>query len=74
MGWEKILDILSWLKDKLPIQNRIERYKNELDKLEKEREKLLQNPATTERAIRLVHIDNRIEYYRGLLKNVSDSK
>ena len=29
-----IFSILDWVKDKLPIQDRIERWKNEIDKLE----------------------------------------
>ncbi len=30
-----IFSILDWIKDKLPIQDRVERWKNEIDKLEK---------------------------------------
>jgi len=30
-----ILSILDWLKGKLPVQDRVERWKNEIDKLEK---------------------------------------
>lgn len=36
-----ILSILDWGKDKIPIQDRIERWKNEIDKLE-ERQKFIE--------------------------------
>ena len=74
MGWEKILDILNWAKDKLPIQNRIERWKNEIDKLEREKANILVHKADTKSAKRLVYIDDRLKYYYGLCKNASDSK
>ena len=74
MGWEKIFDILNWAKDKLPIQNRIERWKNEIDKLERERANILVHKADVKSANRLTIIDGRIKYYNGLLKNTSDSK
>jgi len=36
-----VISILDWLKDKIPIQNRVERWKNERDNLKREREQLL---------------------------------
>jgi len=74
MGWEKIIDIISWAKDKLPIQDRKERWKNELDKCEKERASLLISKADITRAKRLNYLDDRIKYYNGLLKNSTDAK
>ena len=74
MGFEKIFDILSWLKDKLPIQNRIERWKNEIDKLERERSEILVHKADAKNAKRLAVIDSKLKYYNGLCKNATDSK
>lgn len=74
MGWEKIIDILNWGKDKLPIQNRIERWKNEIDKLERERANILSHPADVKSAKRLADIDDKLKYFNGLCKNATDSK
>jgi hypothetical protein len=74
MGWEKIFDILNWAKDKLPIQNRIERWKNEIDKLERERAEILIHKADVKSAKRLAVIDDKLKYYNGLCKNSTDSK
>ena len=62
MGFEKILDILSWLKDKLPIPNRIEGMKNEIDKLERERSEILLHKAEEKSANRIAYIQSRLVY------------
>jgi len=68
MGWGGFLDKLL---DKLPLQNRSERWRNELDNLNKEKEKLLFSEWTDKKALRLQYINNRIEYLVQLLKNNS---
>lgn len=66
MGWGGFLDKLLGV---LPIQKRIERWKNEIDNLTKERNNLLQGVADEKKASRLIIIDNRIAYLNQLLKN-----
>ena len=73
MGWEKIVDILDWAKDKLPIPNRLEAIKNEIVKLETERKVLLGKQATVKSAKRIVWIDDRIELLNKRLQNASNS-
>ena len=57
------------LMDKLPIQGRKERWKNELDNLESEKAVLLSKTATMASAKRMLWIMNRISYLTQLLKN-----
>jgi len=66
MGWGGFLDKLM---GKLPIQQRIERWKNEIDNLTKEKNKLLMGECDEKKAIRLEFIDNRIAYLLQLCKN-----
>ena len=66
MGWGGFLDKLF---EKLPIQGRVERWKNEVDRLVKERAEILIHKADVKFAKRLDYIDRRIVYLNGLLKN-----
>jgi len=72
MGWGGFLDKLI---NKLPIQGRIERWKNELDNLKKEREEIEKVPldinsaADRKKAMRLDFIDKRIDDINQLLRN-----
>lgn len=74
MGWGGFLDKLI---DKLPIQGRIERWKNELENLEQEKAKLsilnldINKPEDRAKAKRLDVIIPRIAYLNQLLKNKS---
>ncbi len=74
MGWGGFLDKLL---DKLPIQGRIERWKNELENLEKEKARLsilnldINKPEDRAKAKRLDVIIPRIVYLNQLLKNKS---
>lgn len=74
MGWEKIIDILSWAKDKLPIPNRLEAIKNEIIKLEKEKNALLISKADPKKAKRLLWINDKLDTLNKRLQNASDSK
>jgi len=69
LGIWQFLGGLGKIIDKLPIQGRKERWKNELDNLRKERTILLNSKADKKKASRLVNIDNRIVYLNQLLKN-----
>jgi hypothetical protein len=66
-----ILSILDWLKDKLPIQDREERWKNELDDLTAERKKLIRGKWDAKKAQRISYIDSRIDRLLQLLKNLN---
>lgn len=65
-GWGSFLDrITSWL----PIQKPVERWKNELESLQKEKEKLLKGEADDKTIKRMEWVINRINTLNGLLKN-----
>jgi len=65
-GWGAFL---GGLMDKLPIQGREERWKNELDTLETEKGKLLAGPSNEKTQKRMVWIMDRIAYLNQLLRN-----
>ena len=71
--FDGIISILDWVKDKLPIQNRVERWKNEIDKLTKERDELLKGKWDSKKAARYLVIESRIDKLFGMLKNKADS-
>jgi len=66
MGWGGFLDKLL---EKLPIQGRVERWKNELEKLTKEKSLLLLQKADIQKAKRMSYIESRIVELNQLLKN-----
>ncbi len=70
MGWGGFLDKLLGV---LPIQKRRERWKNELDNLEKEKARLLLEKCDQKKAARVEYINNRIAYLNQLLKNSSNA-
>lgn len=70
---KEIFSILNWVKDKLPIPNRLEGIKNEISKLEKERGGLLNAKPDVKRAKRLDWIDNRLDTLRRMLANSTNS-
>jgi len=71
MALGTILNILDWLKNKLPIPNRLEGIKNEIDKLEKERTSLLSGGADVKKAKRIIVINDRLDKLAGMLKNAT---
>ncbi len=73
MGWEKIIDIFSWLKDKLPIADRLEKIKNDIAKLEKEKKELLNAKSTIKTSKRLTWIDDRLDTLNKRLQNATSS-
>ena len=66
MGFISLFDNL--LK-KLPIQDRKERWKNELENITKEREKLIKETWDAKKGQRIYYINNRITELSQLLKN-----
>ena len=70
MSWGGFLDSLF---KKLPIQDRRERIKNEIDNLTKEREELKSQDATDKNIKRMQFINSKLPVLLQLLKNTSDS-
>lgn len=66
-----LINILSWLTEKLPIQGRKERWRNELFKLEAEREELLKVNWDIKKANRHNVICKRIDELNRLCRNES---
>ena len=71
MALGSILSILDWLKNKLPIPNRVEGIKNKIDKLEKERNDILLHKAEVRLANRLIAIDEQLLILRKRLQNLA---
>lgn len=65
-GWG---DFFGGLMNKLPIQKRTERWKNEIDNLTREKNQILQGKADEKKAKRISDIDARITYINQLCKN-----
>jgi len=66
MGWGNFLDKII---DKLPIQGRVERWKNEIENLQKERKELIKSDCNDKTIRRIITIDKRIVYLVQLLRN-----
>jgi len=66
MGWGNFLDKII---DKLPIQGRVERWKNEIENLQKERKELIKSDCNDKTIRRIITIDKRIVYLMQLLRN-----
>jgi hypothetical protein len=73
LGWGTFFGGLGKLMGKIPIQERKERWKNELDNLKKERQELLGGKADDKKASRVIIINKRIAYLQQLLENSSDA-
>jgi len=69
MGWGGFLDKLM---DKLPIQGRVERWKNELENLQKEKAEIIHEKFSVKAHDRLSVINKRIDYLVQLLKNKAE--
>ena len=69
MGLMTFLSAVGKIIEALPIQGRIERLKNELDNLKKERDKILSDTATMNTSKRLSTVMYRIEQINQSLKN-----
>lgn len=69
LGWGQFFGGLGRLFDKLPIQGRRERWRNEVENLKKEKEQLLKGEANEKKVKRLDFINSRLEYVNQLLRN-----
>jgi hypothetical protein len=65
-GWGGFLDKLL---GKLPIQDRRERWKNQIDDLIKSKNKILDSEWNEKKALRVTKIDEKIEHLNQLIKN-----
>lgn len=68
MGWGGFLDKLL---GKLPIANRVEKIKNDIDKLEREKNEILLHKAEVSKANRLVVIDKQLFDLHKRLQNIA---
>ena len=69
LGIGAFLGGIGKILDKLPIQGRKERWKNEIDNLTKERAQLLKGDCDEKKAARVDAINKRIDNLNQLLKN-----
>ncbi len=69
MGIMTILSAIGKIIEAVPMQGRIERYKNQLENLKKERMELLTKGATKESTKRLSDVMVKIEKLNQTLKN-----
>ena len=65
-GWG---DFLGGLMNKLPIQNRVERWKNQIDIYEREKKSLLEGVCDAKKSKRLDFINAELVRLNGLCKN-----
>lgn len=66
MGWGSLLDrVTGWL----PIQSRQERWKNQIEILEREKAALLKGQCDAKKSMRLNTINNELDKLHGLCKN-----
>jgi hypothetical protein len=70
LGWGTFFGGIGKILDKIPIQGREERWRNELDSIKKEKKAILSGTADAKKAKRVTEIDAKIEYLTQLLKNV----
>lgn len=73
MSISTFLNGLGYLFGKIPLQDRKERWKNELENLEREKNEILISKADVKKAKRVTDIDKRIAYLNQLLKNSSNA-
>lgn len=73
MGWGDFFGGIGKLLGKVPIQERKERWKNELESLTQERSSIIIGKCDEKKADRIIVIDKRIAYLNQLLKNSTDA-
>lgn len=72
VGWGTFFGALGEIITKLPIQGRRERLKNELEKLEKERDTLLQEKCDDKKSKRYIIVINRLAELHSIIKNLAN--
>lgn len=73
LGWGAAVAFIAKLLDKIPIQGRRERMKNELETLTKEKNELMKGKCDAKKSIRVNAINQRIDVLNQWLKNTSDA-
>lgn len=66
MGWGSFLDKVM---DKLPVAGRTERWKNQIDSLNKEKQTLMEGEPSVKKTNRIRVIDTELTRLSNLLKN-----
>lgn len=69
VGWGTFFGGIGKLLDKIPLQGRVERWKNEFDNLTKEKATLLKGKCDEKKSERLDIVNARINYLTQLLRN-----
>lgn len=72
VGWGTFFGAIGKIIDKLPLQGKLERWKNELDTLKKERTGILRRKSTPESQKRLIVVVERIEYLNQCIRNAAN--
>lgn len=67
--WGLITGLIGRVIEKLPIQGRRERWRNEIVALKKEKDALLMGVCDAKKAMRMYAINRRLEYLEQLLFN-----
>lgn len=74
LGWGQFFGGIGRLLGKIPLQERKERWKNELDALAEERiDLLMKGKADEKKSARLIAVDKRIATLNQWLRNSSDA-
>lgn len=73
LGWGAFFGAIGKILGKVPIQDRKERWKNEMDKLTNERRELLRSACDEKSSNRLLVVDKRIDTIHQWLRNSSSS-
>jgi len=68
-----VLSIVDWAKDKIPIQDRKERWKNEYDNLTKEKDEIFKSQPDIKKSWRLDYINKRLSDLDQLFRNQTSS-
>ena len=71
MGWDGIGTAVGVVAEWFSPKKKVERLKNELNKLEGERNEILRKPATSKSADRIIAINKRIDDICGMLQTAA---
>ena len=72
-GWGDFFGGIGKILEKIPIQGRRERWRNEISKLEKEKEKIVDQAVTLDSVKRMDIINNRLAELRRLQNNAESN-
>ena len=69
MGWGALFNVVDRITGWLPVQSKVERWRNKLAKAKEERAKLLQGDADEKKTVQLLRVDATINELERLLAN-----